>query len=97
MADQETKRRSCNSPLFQALLSAEADEMLSFDAVDEAHEMAGRNHSAEIGILKAEINGKFEAMQAGMDAKFEGVNKMLTGLYVFITVAMAVIGILIKT
>ena len=44
-------------------------------------------------VLKAEINGNFRTI----DAKFEGVSKQITGLYVYITVVLAILGFLIKS
>ena len=41
--------------------------MLTFDAVEETRKMAGDNHSAAIGIMKAEVNERL----AVMDGKFE--------------------------
>ena len=82
-----------NSVLFRALRSADADESLSFHAVEETRKMAGVNHAAEISVLKAEINGNFRTIEA----KFEGVSKQITGLYVYITVVLAILGFLIKS
>ena len=86
MENQQPGNASSRSILFQALRSAGTEELLAYNAVEETRKMAGDNHSAKIEVLKAEMNGKFD-----------GVNKLLTGLYVFITVAIAVIGILVKS
>ena len=91
MANQETESRSCNSPLFQALLSAEADEMLSFDAVDEAHEMAGRNHSAAISVMNASVNERLALMEASIKVVENGIANLKWTLTLAVGISTVII------
>ena len=68
MANHKTTNETPNSALLEALRSADAEEVLAYNAVDEVRDMAGRNIFAAIDTLKAEINGKLDTL----DAKFTG-------------------------
>ena len=67
MADHTPRSEADNSILFKALRSAGADEMLTFDAVEETRKMAGDNHSAAIDIMKAEIHGDLRVLHTRID------------------------------
>lgn len=64
MANQTHIPDAPNSILYRALRSAKADEMLSYNAIDEVRDMAGDNIRAEIATMRAEVNGKFAALEA---------------------------------
>ena len=68
MANQTHIADAPNSILYRALRSAKADEMLSYNAIDEIRDMAGDNIRAEIATMRAEVNGKFDAQSAKFDA-----------------------------
>lgn len=63
MSEQTHHPEADNRILFKAFLGANVDEVLAFDAVEETRKMAGDNHSAAIGVMKAEMHGKFEVLE----------------------------------
>ena len=82
MSNRKTTSAASNSALLEALRSAGADELLSYNAVDEVRNMAGDNFSEAFNTFKAEmigmhrtqtaeINGRIDAQTAGINGKID--------------------------
>ena len=82
MSTTTASREPRKTGLFAALRSANADEMLAYNAVEEVRDMAGEN-----------IDAKFEAQNAKIDA----LRWMTGGLYLLIPIAMGIIALMLKS
>ena len=82
MANQKPDTESCDSMLFEALEVAQVPSLKAYNAVQEVRDMAGEN-----------VNAKFEVQNAKINALYW----MVGGLYFFITVAMSVIALVMKS
>ena len=89
MSTTTASREPRKTGLFAALRSANADEMLAYNAVEEVRDMAGENIDAKCEA----VNTKFEAQNAKIDA----LRWMTGGLYLFIPIAMGVLALILKS
>ena len=89
MSTTTASREPRKTGLFAALRSANADEMLAYNAVEEVRDMAGENIDAKFEA----VNTKFEAQNAKIDA----LRWMTGGLYLFIPIAMGVLALILKS
>ena len=89
MSTTTASREPRKTGLFAALLSANADKMLAYNAVEEVRDMAGENIDAKFEA----VNTKFEAQNAKIDA----LRWMTGGLYLFIPIAMGVLALILKS
>ena len=96
MSTTTASREPRKTGLFAALLSANADKMLAYNAVEEVRDMAGENIDAKFEA----VNTKFEAQNAkfeAQNAKIDALRWMTGGLYLFIPIAMGVLALILKS
>ena len=71
MSDHKTTAAVSSSALLEALRSAGADDLLSYNAVDEVRNMAGSNFSEAFNTFKAEMIGLHNTQTAEINGKFD--------------------------
>ncbi|MDE0166753.1 MAG: hypothetical protein OXL36_16780 [Bryobacterales bacterium] len=87
MANSTTTTDPQRTGLFAALRSANADELLAYNAVEEVRNMAAQN-----------IDEKFEVQNAKFDAVNASINSLrwMTG-GLLIPISLGIIGLLLKS
>ncbi|MCY4588285.1 MAG: hypothetical protein OXB98_19820 [Bryobacterales bacterium] len=92
MANSTSTAEPQHTGLFAALRSANADEMMAYNAVEEICGMAGANSDSNFKILTARIDS-LEATVKALDSKFDAINSSISSLRWIIGVLLVPISI----